>query len=97
MTKMILQQNSTNFPCAARLLHQTHARCGEFQISPHLSCGKTWISSRFGEIFDLPTIAIYGMLKILHMAIFSPLMILVILVTNMRSVLGQRCGSSIAE
>ena len=79
---MILQQNSTNFPYVPTFFHQTHATCGEFQISPHLSCGKSCIFSSCGEIFDFPTIDIHGKLKILHMAIFS---LLIILVTNMRS------------
>ena len=69
-----------------RFLHHTHAICGEFQISPHLSCGDIWNFSTCGEIFNFPTIVIHGKLKFLHMTIFSPLMILVILVTNMRSV-----------
>ena len=35
--------------------------------------------------FQFPTIVIHGKLKFLHMTIFSPLIILVILVTNIRS------------
>ena len=69
-----------------RFLHHTHAICGEFQISPHLSCGDIWNFSICGEIFNFPTIVIHGKLKYLHMTIFSPLIILVILVTNIRSV-----------
>ena len=71
-----------------RFLHHTHAICGEFQISPHLSCGDIWNFSTCGEIFNFPTIVIHGKLKFLHMKIFSPLIILVILVTNMRFACG---------
>ena len=69
-----------------RILHHTHAICGEFQISPHLSCGDIWNFSTCGEIFNFPTIVIHGKVIFLHMTIFSPLIILVILVTNIRSV-----------
>ena len=34
---------------------QTHAICGEFQISPHLSCGDIWNFSTCGEIFTCHT------------------------------------------
>ena len=53
-------------------LHHTHAISGEFQISPHLSCGDIWNFSTCGEIFNFPTIVIHGKLKFLHMTIFSP-------------------------
>ena len=72
-----------------RLLHHTHAICGEFQISPHLSRGNIWKFSTCGEIFNFPTIVIHEKLKFLHMTICSPLIILVILVTNMRSGQGK--------
>ena len=57
-----------------RFLHHTHAICGDI-----------WNSSTCGEIFNFPTIDIHGKLKFLHMTNFSPLIILVILVTNIRS------------
>ena len=65
-------------------LHKTHDRISDFSTSV------MWRNLKFLHMwrkFYFPTIVIHGKLKILHMTFFSPLIILVILVTNMRSVL----------
>ena len=55
----------------------TSNTCHMWRISDFSTCR---------EIFNFPTIVIHGKLKFLHMTIFSPLIILVISVTNIRSV-----------
>ena len=36
-----------------RFLHHTHAICGEFQISPHLSCGDIWKLGHICKIYSI--------------------------------------------
>ena len=48
-------------------------------------CGDIGNFSTREEIFNFPTIVIHGKLKFLHMTIFSPLIMLLILVTKIRS------------
>ena len=56
----------------------------KFQISAHLSYGKIWNYSTYGEISDFSTFITHRNLKFLHMKKFST-DILVGLVTNIRS------------
>ena len=51
-------------------LHHTHARCGEFQIHPHLPCEDILNFSKCGEILEIYTSIIWRNQKFLHMTDF---------------------------
>ena len=61
-------------------------RISDFPTFLMWTAGHIWNFFICGEMFNFPTIVIHGKLKFLNMIIFSPLIILVISVTNIRSV-----------